>query len=78
VNHLRTAERHDVDHGAPSKVRAKRKKLGSIFQKYSGNTTPETLAPEEFEIVQARLLTALEKDIMGLKLAGLSKKTLGT
>ena len=77
VNHLRTAERHDVDHGEPSKVRSKRKKLGSVFQKYSGNTTPETLAPEEFEIVQARLLTAIEKDVKSLKLAELSKKTLG-
>jgi hypothetical protein len=33
VNTLRTELRHDVDHGEPAKVRAKKKKAGTIFDK---------------------------------------------
>lgn len=67
VNMLRTAERHDVDHGKPSKIRAKRRKSGSVFSKYSGVSTPETLAPERFLVVQAKILQALEIDLRNLK-----------
>lgn len=38
VNDLRTAERHDVDHGKPGKVRGKRKKLGATFKRYFTTT----------------------------------------
>ncbi|PYJ86442.1 MAG: hypothetical protein DME22_05280 [Verrucomicrobia bacterium] len=69
INLLRTAERHDVDHGDASKTRSKRKKLGSVFFKYSGNKTPATLAPERFAIVQAKLLADLEEDTKNLKWA---------
>lgn len=67
VNSLRTAERHDVDHGKPSKANAKRRKLGQVFKKYSGVTTPSTLEPEKFPLVQAKLFAALETDLRNLK-----------
>jgi len=67
VNILRTAEHHDVDHGKNSKVRSKRLKLGKCFKKYAGVTTPATLAPEKFAIVQAKLLGEIERDLRNLK-----------
>lgn len=67
VNTLRTAEQHDVDHGKPKKISSARKKQGMIFKKYSGALTPTTLAPEKFAVVQASLLTQLERDLRGLK-----------
>ncbi|MCX7048273.1 MAG: DUF262 domain-containing protein [Candidatus Sumerlaeota bacterium] len=67
VNALRTAEHHDVDHGKEKKVAAKRLGLGKVFKKYAGATTPSTLAPESFVVVQAKLLAALESDLRTLK-----------
>jgi hypothetical protein len=67
VNSLRTAERHDVDHGKASKASAKRRGLGRVFKKYSGVTTPITLEPEKFAVVQANLLAALETDLRSLE-----------
>ncbi len=66
VNLLRTALQHDVDHGEQSKARTKRRKLGETFRKYSGATSPDTLAPMLFQVVQANLLVALRKDLEGL------------
>ena len=67
INTLRTAERHDVDHGKARKVAAKRIGLGKVFKKYAGVTTPSTLAPENFVVVQAKLLASLESDLRTLK-----------
>ena len=64
---MRTAEHHDVDHGKASKIAAKRRGFGKVFTKYSGVTTPDTLAPESFVLVQAKLLAALETDLRNLK-----------
>ncbi len=63
VNALRTDLRHDVDHGRDGKVRAKRKKIGSAFQRYSGATAPEALDPSRFMLVQDNLLSALLNDL---------------
>lgn len=64
VSTLRTDLQHDLDHGTFSKVRAKRKNAGNTFKKYSGTTTsPYTLAPDQFLIIQANLLAALNSDI---------------
>jgi len=63
VNELRTDLRHDVDHGKPKKVRAKKKRIGATFRRYSGAASPFTLAPERFPLVQANLLAALESDL---------------
>lgn len=66
VNLLRTGLQHDVDHGKRSAIAAKRKKIGQTFAKYAGETSPDTLAPERFPIVQASLLQALEQDLTNL------------
>lgn len=61
VNDLRTALQHDVDHGKGAT--AKRKKLSSVFEKYSGASTPQALAPELFPITQSNILSALVGDL---------------
>ena len=66
VNTLRTELRHDVDHGEDNKVRAKRKKSGDTFGKYSGGGTPQTLDPDRFPLVQANLLAAVDSDLRAL------------
>jgi hypothetical protein len=64
VNWLRTGLQHDVDHGPDKRVAAKRKEIGQTFAKYAaGATSPNTLAPERFPIVQAALLKALANDL---------------
>jgi hypothetical protein len=67
VNTLRTAEQHDLDHGKKSKTKKKRIKIGECFKKYSGMTTPSTLDPEKFSVVQSKLLSEIEKDLHTLK-----------
>lgn len=70
LNELRTDLRHDLDHGAARKVRAKRRKVGSVFAKYSGGGTPETVEPAKFPLVQSNILGALEGDLKLLLPAG--------
>lgn len=70
VNDLRTDLRHDVDHGDPAKVRAKRRKAGKTFALYGGNGTPDTIEPVRFPLVQANILAAIEGDLRGLLLKG--------
>jgi hypothetical protein len=69
VNALRTDLQHDVDHGKAPKVRVKRKRLGTIFRKYTGAASPKTLAPERFPLVQDALLAALRTDLRTLEVA---------
>jgi hypothetical protein len=71
VNDLRTDLRHDVDHGDPGRVRAKRRKAGSTFALYAGGGTPDTLEPVKFPLVQSNILTAIEGDLRGILLKGL-------
>ena len=66
VNLLRTGLQHDVDHGATSKVKAKKKNIAQTFKKYSGSSSPQTLAPEQFPVVQANLLAKLRPDLENL------------
>lgn len=66
VNTLRTDLQHDVDHGEPGKVRAKRKKIGTTFNQYSGVKSPEVLESSRFILVQANLLSAIELDLTNL------------
>ncbi|WP_329121029.1 DUF262 domain-containing protein [Streptomyces sp. NBC_01353] len=69
VNLLRTGLQHDVDHGKSGAVAAKRRKIGEAFARYaSGETSPSTLAPERFPLVQAALLQALADDLGKLNL----------
>jgi len=69
VNDLRTDLQHDVDHGKPKKVAAKRKRLGSTFRKYAGASSPRTLAPERFPLVQDALLSALRSDLRSIEIS---------
>lgn len=66
VNALRTDLQHDVDHGDKGKVKAKRKKLGSTFEKYSNVKSPQLLDDSQFVLVQANLLSALELDLKNI------------
>ena len=66
VNELRTDIRHDVDHGKPSKVRTKRRHLGTVFEGYAGGKTPSTLDPAKFPLFQVNLLGAIEGDLKNL------------
>jgi hypothetical protein len=67
VNLLRTGLQHDVDHGKAGAVASKRKRIGEAFAKYaSGATSPVTLAPERFPLVQAALLRAIADDLDAL------------
>lgn len=66
VNTLRTDLQHDVDHGEKGKIKAKQKKIGNTFLKYSGIKTPQLLDAERFVLVQANLLSAIELDLTNL------------
>ena len=66
INTLRTECQHDTDHGDKSKVKAKKKKAGTAFQKYSGSGSPDSLEPGCFALVQANILTAIERDLANL------------
>jgi len=69
VNDLRTDLRHDVDHGEPGKIRAKKRKAGTTFGIYAGGGIPDTIEPVKFSLIQANLLGALEGDLRVLLLA---------
>jgi len=68
VNDLRTDLRHDVDHGEPEKVRAKKRKAGATFALYAGDGSPDTIEPIKFPLVQSNILGALEGDLRVLLL----------
>lgn len=68
VNTLRTDLQHDVDHGDSSKVRSKRRKIGSVFEKYSGSRSPDVLEPLRFVLVQVNILSAIDLDLINLKI----------
>lgn len=70
MNDLRTDVRHDVDHGEAGKVRAKRRKAGSIFALYGGSGAPDTVEPIKLPLVQANILSAIEGDLRALLLKG--------
>ncbi len=70
VKDLRTDLRHDVDHGDPAKVRAKRRKAGKTFTLYAGGGTPDTLEPVKFPLVQSNILGAIEGDLRAILLRG--------
>lgn len=66
INILRTDLRHDVDHGKEKKVAQKKKALGATFKKYGGQSSPATLEPEMFPMIQASILAAVEADLRQL------------
>jgi hypothetical protein len=66
VKFLRTAVRHDVDHGSEADVQKKRLRAGEVFERYSGKKSPEECGPEEFLSTQTRILEALQKLLASL------------
>ena len=66
VNALRTDLEHDLDHGRRKKVAAKRKRISTTFSKYASAATPSTLGAEQFVVLQANLLSAIEADTRAL------------
>lgn len=67
VKFLRTAVRHDVDHGSEAEVQKKRLRAGEIFERYGGKKSPEECGPEEFLGTQTRILVALHDFLVTLK-----------
>ena len=59
VKFLRSALRHDVDHGDAAETRKKMLRAGETFKKYSGKKTPEECGPEELLSTQLRILQGL-------------------
>ena len=59
IKFLRTALRHDVDHGTKADIRKKKLRAAATFEKYSGKKTPEECGSEEFLGAQVRLLNGL-------------------
>jgi hypothetical protein len=67
VNDLRTMNEHDVDHGKPTKVAKKNKKLGASYAKYFGAGSPDTTNSNSFVVGQSNLLSALVIDLQMLQ-----------
>lgn len=67
VKFLRTAVRHDVDHGSEADVHKKRVRASAIFERYSGKKSPEECGPDEFLATHARILEGLHKLLATLK-----------
>ena len=67
VNTLRTGLQHDLEHGTPKKVRAKKRKTGSVFATYGGAPSPFGLAPDRFLVVHANFLGALRRDLIAIQ-----------
>jgi hypothetical protein len=59
IKYLRTAIRHDTDHGDAKSIKEKNKRAGAIFQKFSGKKTPEECGSEELLAMQVRILRGL-------------------
>lgn len=59
IKHLRTAIRHDINHGKRKEIIKKNLKISEIFEKYSGKRTPGMCSPEDFLSIQVRILNKL-------------------
>ena len=59
VKFLRTAIRHDVDHGDLGEIKKKKMRAGETFEKFSGKKTPEECGSEELLSTQVRILQAM-------------------
>lgn len=67
IKFLRTAERHDLDHGSEGEARAKRLRVAAAFKKYSGKESPSECGSDEFLATQCRILQALLEFLINLK-----------
>jgi hypothetical protein len=67
IKFLRSAVRHDPDHGSASEVTARRKRAGQVLEKYAGKKTPEECGPEDLLAAQIRILQSLVDFLAGLQ-----------
>ena len=67
IKFLRTALRHDVDHGSEKEIAAKLKRAGETFRKYSARQAPEECGPEDFIALQSKLLVRCLEMLNNLK-----------
>ncbi|HET7212257.1 MAG TPA: DUF262 domain-containing protein [Terriglobia bacterium] len=66
VKFLRTAVRHDFDHGDEAEIKRKRLRASEVFARYAGKKSPEECGPDEFLVVQTRILHALQEFLLKL------------
>jgi len=66
IKFLRTAIRHDQNHGNQREIARKLKRGGVIFQKYSGKKSPDECGPDDFLAAQLRLLTEMRSFLADL------------
>lgn len=67
VKFLRTAIRHDVDHGNTKDVAKKMRRAGETFRKYSSKQTPDECGEEDLVAVQSKLLAQCSEMLKSLK-----------
>lgn len=67
VKFLRTAIRHDIDHGKDREVAKKMKRAGATFRKYSSKQTPDECGEEELVAAQSKLLARCLEMLKNLK-----------
>lgn len=67
VKFLRTALRHDVDHGGTTDYAKKTKRASEVFKKYSTKPTPEECGPTELLAAQAQLLSGVIELLKGIR-----------
>jgi len=67
VKFLRTALRHDVDHGDEKEITKKMKRAGDTFLKYSTKRTPEECGEEDLLAAQRKLLARCLEMLKNLK-----------
>lgn len=67
VKFLRTAIRHDVDHGDAKEVAKKMKRAGETFRKYSTKRTPDECGEEDLVALQSKLLAGCSEMLKSLK-----------
>ncbi len=66
VKFLRTAVRHDVDHGTETDVQKKRRRGSEVFKRYSGKMSAAECGPEEFLGTHTRILEGLHRFLADL------------
>ena len=64
---LRSDLRHDLDHGKPGQAAKKRKSIGTVFSRYAGSPSPQTVAPERFRAIQGSILRNVLSDLEDLR-----------
>ncbi|MCY4646076.1 MAG: DUF262 domain-containing protein [Gammaproteobacteria bacterium] len=67
IKQLRTDLRHDLDHGKPGKAAKKRQRIGTVFARYAGSPSPQTVAPERFPAIQGSILRKVSSDLENIR-----------